>query len=329
MLRPTIAVCIPTYNQSHFLTAAVESAIRQTLACEIWVADDASTDDTPAVMEELKKRFPNVHYHRQRQNLGIMGNPTWVMKQSDAEFIVRLDSDDVLKPDYVEKLLGVLENHPQAGYAHAAVQEMGEDRQGRRLRLLARNAGFQNSKESLWASISGYRVAANICMFRSAALKQADYYRDLSFCEDWDLAVRLADVGWGNVYVGEVLANYRVWDTVNNLRSRRKLAEINGCRRVIEESLIPAFARRNWDLSPIMRSRRQLALRHADSLRASHFTLIEKENLKKALLYLGDSPALRRKFIWIQSPFAELFDFPSRIWSQLKAVAKNILFKQA
>jgi len=327
MLRPTIAVCIPTYNQSRFLATAVESAIGQTLACEIWVADDASTDDTPAVMEELKKRFPNVHYHQQRQNLGIMGNPTWVMKQSDAEFIVRLDSDDILKPDYVRKLLGVLENHPQAGCAHAAVQEIGEDGQERRLRLLARNAGLQNGEESLRASVSGYRVAANICMFRSAALKQADYYRDLSFCEDWDLAVRLADAGWGNVYIDEVLASYRAWETP--VRIRRKLAEINGCRRVIEESLIPAFARRNWDLSPILRSRRQLALRHAESLRTKHFTTEEKAALKEALCRLGDSPALRWKFRWVQTPLAGLFQLPHTAMSRLKLVAKKILFARS
>ena len=70
----------------------------------------------------------------------------------------------------------------------------------------------QKADEALLASIHGYRVAANICMFRTSALQQANYYDErIGHGEDWDLSVRLSALGWDNLYCNEVLAAYRVW----------------------------------------------------------------------------------------------------------------------
>ena len=61
-------------------------------------------------------------------------------------------------------------------------------------------------------AVTGYRVAANIVMFRAAPLRQLDYYRGRpDFVEDYDLSVRMPDAGYGNVYCDEILARYRVW----------------------------------------------------------------------------------------------------------------------
>jgi len=325
----TVAICIPTCNQAPFLARAVRSALAQTHPCEVWVSDDASIDDTPAVMAELIGQHPHLQSHRHKSNLGIKGNPSWVMKQPQTEFIVRLDSDDALKPDFVETLLQAITTHPKAGHAHAAVQEIDENEQERRLRLLARKTGFQSADESLRMSVDGYRVAANICMFRKSALEQVGYYQELSFAEDWDLAVRLADAGWGNVYVNEVLASYRVWDTLDKIRGRRKLAEIEGCWQVVETSLVPAYTRRNWSLAPITRSRRRLALVHASTLGSAGYTEPELVDLKIALRRLGDSVALRWKFRWVRTPLAPLFKLPATIMAGAKAWCKATLYQKS
>jgi cellulose synthase/poly-beta-1,6-N-acetylglucosamine synthase-like glycosyltransferase len=257
-----------------------------------------------------------------------LGIPVGLFSSPRTEYVVKLDSDDELHPDYVQKVLAALRKHPTAGYAHVAVQEIDGNGINKQLRLLARKACFQSDEESLRASVSGYRVAANICMFRRAALQAVDYYRsDLGFADDWDLAVRLADAGWGNVYVNEVLASYRVWDTPSSARSRRKLAEIEGCRRVIEESLIPAFKRRGWRGSSIKYARRRMALRHAESLRLKQFNEAEQNGLKAALSRLGDSLALRWKFCWIRTPLALLIQLPSNLATYIKALCKAALFQ--
>jgi cellulose synthase/poly-beta-1,6-N-acetylglucosamine synthase-like glycosyltransferase len=322
----TVAICIPTYNQAAYLERSVRSALAQTHPCEVWVSDDASTDETAEVMARQVAAFPQIRHFRQKANLGMSGNPRWIVKQPRCEFIVKLDSDDELHPTYVEELLGSLRTHPSAGYAHAAVQQINGGNGKERLRFLARKCGFQSGEESLRASIMGYRVAANICLFRRSALQQVDYYKpDLNFADDWDLAVRLADGGWGNVYVNKVLANYRVWDTP--ARIRRKLAEVEGCRRVIEESLVPAYARRGWSLAPIMKARHRLALGQAACLRLNQFTAADRDELQLALRRLDDSVALRWKFRWIRTPLARLVEVPSALASMARVWGKTTFYR--
>lgn len=330
MSPPDVAICIPTYNQAHYLEAAVESAIAQTHPCEVWVSDDASTDETPVIMERLLVKYPQVRYIRHKQNLGMSGNSSWVVQQPLTSYVVKLDSDDELHSIYVETLLKALMKQPSAGYAHGAVQEIDGDGRKLKIRLLARSSGVQNGEDSLRASVTGFRVAANICMFRRTALKQVDYYRkDGGYACDWDLAVRFADAGWGNSYVSKVLANYRVWDTSSNFRSRRKTAEVEGCYRVIEDSLIPAYARRHWSLTPIAKARRQLALRHAECLRSNQYSETERNGLRQALSQLGDSAALKWKFLWIRTPFAPLFQLPVALKAYTKSRCKTFLLGKA
>ena len=73
----TAAIAIGTYNQAQYLRSSIESALAQTYPIqEIWVVDDASTDDTPAVMERAlpAKVSLTVHYHRHASNVGPARN---------------------------------------------------------------------------------------------------------------------------------------------------------------------------------------------------------------------------------------------------------------
>ena len=295
-----VAICVPTYNQAPYLADAVRSACAQTYrdsagrAPEIWLSDDASTDETPAVAAQLQLEFPQLNAFRQPHNLGMSGNPRWVVKQPRTRYIVKLDSDDILHPDYVRELVKLLEAQPQAGYGHVAVEQIDEAGAVTRVRRLQRASGFVGADEALRAAVRGYRVAANICIFRREALEAVDFLKtDMAFCDDWDLSVRLADAGWGNVYCEQILAQYRVWEDADQVRPRRKLDEIEGNIRVFHESLAPAFARRGWDEAPIRAQRRANALQHASVLDSPLFAPAQRQKLARLLRQLGDSPRLR------------------------------------
>lgn len=299
--RPgTVALCIPTCNQAAFLADAVRSCFAQNYrdaggdAPEVWVSDDASSDQTARVLDELKREFPSLRAHTHPHNLGIVGNNNWLLAQPDTEFVARLDSDDVLCPDYLARLIELLQAYPAAAYGHAAIEQINGRGEPMRLRLLARATGLQGADEALRAAAQGYRVAANICTFRRAALHEAGFYQSgMRFCEDWDLSVRLADAEWGNVYCEQVLAQYRVWEDADQVRPRRKLDEVEGCIRVFEEALAPAWARRGWDQSELRAQRRALALAHASVLDAPLFQSAERQKLVRLMRELGDSPPLR------------------------------------
>lgn len=318
-----VSVCIPTYNQSAYLSAAVESAFNQTQQpIEVCIADDCSTDATGQVLTELQARYPGLLLLKQEQNLGISANVNAVLSMSRTEYIVRLDSDDLLLSNYVEVLLAMLEQYPEAGYAHAAVSEIDAAGQVLRVRRLARAPGFQSAEDALRSQASGYRVAANILMFRRQALESVNFLTtEINFAEDWDLAVRLADAGWGNVYCTQSLALYRVWS--KPMAFKRKQDELNGCRHVFEKSLQPAFYRRGWDLDELGRQRRRLA--KAQVLAIDSFSGHQRTALVELLKQIGDSPVLQADIALIELGFAPILKMLNRLLTGAKDLIKSAL----
>jgi glycosyltransferase involved in cell wall biosynthesis len=325
--RPTVAICIPTYNQAHLLALAVASAARQSYSgpLEIWVGDDASTDDTPEVLNSLARNLPNLHVLKQAKNLGIAANNSVLLRQPRAEFIVRLDSDDELEPDYVSRLSALMQDEPQAGYAHTQVSEINERGDVQRIRRLIRSTGFQDAEIALQASLSGYRTTANLLMFRRAALEALHFYDDRpEFVEDYDLAVRMADAGYGNIYVDETLARYRVWTDAAGIRARRKALQLSGYRRIFDECFTSAWKRRGWDLRELTKRRNKLAAHHCASCFAEQYTAAEQEELVRLLLELGDGPGVRLRVGLCRLGLASALRHSDWLPSRAKQIIKTL-----
>lgn len=305
-----ICICIPTFNQSAFLGRAVECCLAQTgVEVRVIVSDDASTDDTATVMRRFAND-PRVVYHRKPENRGIAANAGWVIAQAGTEFFVRLDSDDLLACDFCETLVACLQANPQAAVAHAAVREIDQHGAYKRIRRLHRSSGYQEPDAALRDAVSGYRVAANICMFRRSALLGKMIYREgMNFAEDWDLWVRLADGGWGNVYVDQVLAEYRVWSDSGGYRQGRKFSELCGIGRVYSDSLSPAFERRGWDARVLKSACRQIASGQVRALRRVPRSSADHSKIVQELKHLGDGWSLRWRLLLVQVRGGWLLDW--------------------
>jgi len=101
--RQTVTVVIPTRNVAAFFEPTLES-IRW--ADRVIVVDMFSTDGTL----ELCSRYPNVLVHQRTDY--IFANVNYGMEQSDTEWVIRLDSDEVIGPELRDAILHFLENPP-------------------------------------------------------------------------------------------------------------------------------------------------------------------------------------------------------------------------
>jgi glycosyltransferase involved in cell wall biosynthesis len=323
----SVAVCIGCYNQGHYLEGALLSVFAQTLpAAEIFVSDDASTDGTPETMAALRGAFPTVHFFRQSRNLGVAGNNSWLLAQPKTDIIVRLDSDDRLESEYVEVLEELMRKYPRAGYAHCHAYELDGQDNKTRIRRLRPRPEFEDSDTALQNTISGMKVAANNIMYRAEAARQANYFREgMKYSEDWDLLVRLADLGWGNVYSSRILSNYRVWSDAQNIRARRKMAEVSTTIQVYRDSLEPAYQRRGWPTENMMRYRKEWAIRFTDALDSPLFDNEERGEYKELLTKLGDSWVLRLRIWAATAGFNPLIRRILQLEEQLKDRLKNLL----
>ncbi len=291
-------MCIPTYNQANYLREAVKSIANQSAPVRLIVSNDASPDETAQVLAELQTQY-DFEAVNHAVNRGISANLQWLLRRPETPLIMRLDSDDLLHPDYVRELSELLDRYPQAGYAHCAIQEIDAGGNTLNERRLARTQEFQDAETTLKRLVYGYQVAANLLLFRREALASVDFGAGsaaVNFVEDYDLSIRLADAGWGNVYSSKTLGFYRVWGGASRPVVGRKLTEVRGLTQIFSGSLQRAFEKRNWPLAALKRRRLKLALANAEVLDRASFSPGEREQLTEALMQLGDSPALRGAF---------------------------------
>ena len=115
-----ISVAIPTWNRAQLVRQTVLAALRQTRPPdEIVVSDDASPDDTVAVLEALAREYPLLRIIRQPINLKGVRNWSAAIDATKGDLIAMCSDDDQFEPDHLEKAERHLEAHPEAALVHA------------------------------------------------------------------------------------------------------------------------------------------------------------------------------------------------------------------
>ncbi|MBP9818513.1 MAG: glycosyltransferase family 2 protein [Candidatus Pacebacteria bacterium] len=105
-MKPELTIIIPCYNCYETLEAAVESCFIQNLSSfEIIMVDDGSTDSTWNLMQILTSRYPEIRIYRNEKNLGGGATRNRAIKESAAEIIFCLDSDDLLPENTLSLML--------------------------------------------------------------------------------------------------------------------------------------------------------------------------------------------------------------------------------
>lgn len=105
---PAVSVLVPVHDGADVLAAAVASALAQegAGAIEVLVVDDASTDGTRALAEELARRDPRVRVFALDVNAGPGAARSHALARARGEWVAVLDADDALAPGRFAHLLG-------------------------------------------------------------------------------------------------------------------------------------------------------------------------------------------------------------------------------
>lgn len=208
---PLVSVIIAAYNAAGFISATCRSAMRQTLDdIEIIVVDDGSTDGTRDIVEALAATDPRIRLICQ-SNQGVAAARNRGIAAASGEFLAPLDADDLWDPTKLARQVARLQDAgPAAGMAYCwwawiDINDTQLDRspfwriEGRVLDRLA-EVNFTGS--------------ASVPLFRRACLAQVGGYdvtlheKGSQGCEDWDLALRVAE-RYDVVVVPALLVGYR------------------------------------------------------------------------------------------------------------------------
>ena len=201
---PKVSIIIPAYNQEQFVTQAVDSALAQTYPnVEVIVIDDGSTDGTRDVLANYGKKIKYIH----QQNKGLAGARNTGILAAQGDYLLFLDSDDIIPPSKLELQVPLLETQPEFGLVYSAWQCVNEDctqvlleyrmnKQGNLLRDLLRRTFF---------CIPAAAIIRRECLERVGLFDES-----LRAAEDTDMWIRLAYAGYAFGYIDEILLLYRI-----------------------------------------------------------------------------------------------------------------------
>jgi glycosyltransferase involved in cell wall biosynthesis len=264
-----VSVIIPTYNSARFLTAAVESVLKQTFKdFEVIVIDDGSTDNT----SEIIKQFGDSVRYIFQKNQGVSVARNTGIKNSAAKYVAFLDADDVWMPTKLEKQIAALKENPKSKVCYTEYLSVSSDLKPQDLRRLR----CQNEVLSdllLRGNVIG--PPSTVFGERGIFEELGGFDSNLSLSADWDMWIRLASVTeW--TFIKEPLLMYRL-HSLNMGRNSVLLEE--DTLRLLEKS----FAMTN--LSNELRAKRNAAFAyHYLVFAKSYFSVGQYKNFLRCLM---------------------------------------------
>jgi glycosyltransferase involved in cell wall biosynthesis len=123
---PAVSICIPTHNRKDFLKETLQSVFAQTYKdYEVVIVDDGSTDGT----EEMIKSIGRPVRYYWVEHMGQYAARNKLIELTHGKYITFVDSDDLLFPDTIERLMNTIEKHGLNVTAYGA--HVGLDEKGR------------------------------------------------------------------------------------------------------------------------------------------------------------------------------------------------------
>ena len=199
--RVRVSVVIPCFNYGCYLSETVESVLSQTLReLEVIIVDDGSEDNSREVAQRLVAAHPGASIRLICQpNSGSPGAARNTgVEQASGEYILCLDADDILAPDYLRACVSALDGHPEAAIAYGDLQMFGDSHQ------LVDTRSW-NARAELEANFIG-----SASVFRRTAFEAVGGYAPELGYEDWDFWIGCIDHGWEAVKAPGALWYYRV-----------------------------------------------------------------------------------------------------------------------
>ena len=262
-----LSIIIPCYNQGEFLLDALSSV----QACldpvyEVIIVNDGSNDPlTINLFSYLKEQEYTI---LDQQNQGLSSARNNGIAKASGRYILPLDADNKIRPDYILKSIEILDHHPEIGVVYGKPEwfgglerswEMPEKFDPNQLILGNYIDACAVYRRSLWEDCGGY-----------------DANMPVAALEDWDFWLSAVERGWKFHYIPEVLFDYRV--RANSMAAKCDLPEN---RRRLLKYICTKHARLYRTSFPEMISDRELRIGQLEE--HSNRLVKQKDELELAL----------------------------------------------
>lgn len=202
-----VSVVIPVYNRAQMLSDAVASVLAQSWpSVEIIIADDGSTDDTPALGRELERDHPGVIRYLWNPNAGAGAAREAGRRLVRGEFVQYLDSDDRLWPDKFAVQIAALRARPECGAAYGWIRLCRDD-------AVPASVAHKWSGRELptlfpWLLVDRW-WNTDAPLWRREVVEAIGPWSDLRYSQDWEYDARAGALGVRLAYCPEFVCDQR------------------------------------------------------------------------------------------------------------------------
>lgn len=228
--NPLVSVIIPVYNHEKYVQTAIKSIINQTYQnIQLVVINDGSKDSSYQKVMELKeeceRRFPKTYFET-KENEGSKITYSKLVEKAEGKYIYLIASDDISKPQAIEKEVEFLENNPEYVLAVGDNEVIDKDdnlqnvptaketiSRARKINFYSEDFGNYSTLFFIGNHIpNGYLVRKDI-------LYKAGKFTNDAPLEDWWEMLQLSKYGKFK-FIDEILFSYRIHGENTMLQSK-------------------------------------------------------------------------------------------------------------
>ncbi|MEL6813805.1 MAG: glycosyltransferase family 2 protein [Cyanobacteria bacterium J06598_3] len=208
----SFSVVITAYNRLELLKRAIQSALDQTLKCEVVVVDNASTDGTEAYVRALGDA---VVYVRNAENLQHAGAVNAGVDAASGEWIKLVDDDDYLASECIEVMAEAIARRPEAVICSCQAAQVDGD--GVQLSVTPATGPGEifyipqaDIHYGMLLEVVPFGTPIQVAVRRDAFLKSGGWDLTMTSCDDIDSWIRVAEHG-DALFINRCLAYRTVW----------------------------------------------------------------------------------------------------------------------
>ena len=204
---PLVSIIILNYNAGNLLLNCVDSVFKSTYPnFEVLVVDNISTDNSHII---CKEKFEKIHLIKNKENLGYCEGNNVGIRNADGEFIVILNPDTIVEPDWLNHLMSAYSKFGEGLYQpkfFSLNEKLVLQSTGNMLHIFgfgfARDKGKADDEKI--KSVEKINYASGTCLFTSKLVLDKVGLLDpflFLYHDDLDLGWRAAQIGINSFYV--------------------------------------------------------------------------------------------------------------------------------
>lgn len=199
---------MPVYNAKKYVGEAIESILDQTYKnFECIIVDDASTDETPTILESYRKKDARITVIRNESNKGVTKSLNNALRLARGKYIVRMDADDWSYPERLQLQVNLMERHTDVVVSGSFIEVCDSNLQMKYLRK------YQLNDSNIRKHVFRYSPFAHpATIWRADVLKREKYDERIAICQDYELYFRVGKYG-KYMNIGRPLLKLRIHDS--------------------------------------------------------------------------------------------------------------------